>query len=115
VARANRQSAASSSSTAAWTILIASLAVGAATTVYGTTITCAEADARCRRRASLAIWGGVGIASLGSAIALGSMQHDDARPARASRALHLLLRAGADSERRVFGTSTQLSIAGVFD
>lgn len=51
-------------------IVLASIAAGAALTVYGLTIDCGPQDHACHRRASLPIFGGVGVASAGSIFGL---------------------------------------------
>lgn len=53
-----------------WYVLAASLLVGAALTTYGLGIDCDEHDHACHRRASLPIWGGVGVAASGSILGL---------------------------------------------
>jgi hypothetical protein len=69
-----------------WTILGFGVAVGASITAYGLTFECAgdepdaraasfpgttgESSDRCRRNASVAIWGGIGIMALSTAIGL---------------------------------------------
>jgi hypothetical protein len=57
-----------------WLVLGPSLVAGAACTGYGLLLDCAGADPSCPRRASLAIWGGVGIASLGSLVGMALLQ-----------------------------------------
>ena len=70
---------ASESATAGWALVVLSLAAGTAVTLTGLAIDCAEADRGCRRRSSLAIAGGVGVASLGSAIGLSLVQASELR------------------------------------
>jgi hypothetical protein len=112
-ARAQPQNASNRPSAVGWTVLIASLAAGAATTAYGLGISCEEADRDCSRHSSLAIWGGIGIASIGSAFALGSMQTDDAPPGTA-RALRWSVRTASGAEPRRSRATTLVSVAGVF-
>jgi hypothetical protein len=49
-------------------VIVASLTAGAALTSYGLTIDCAELDHACHRRAAAPIWGGVGVAAVGSLV-----------------------------------------------
>lgn len=70
---------ASDGSAAGWTLVVLSLAVGTAVTLTGLTIDCAERDRGCQRRSSLAIAGGAGIASIGSAIGLSLVQAAEVR------------------------------------
>jgi hypothetical protein len=58
----------------AWWIVIPSLALGAVLTGYGLSFDCARADTSCQRSASAAIWGGVGVASLGSLLGVSIVQ-----------------------------------------
>lgn len=51
-------------------VILASIATGAALTGYGLTIECSADDHPCHRRAALPIWGGVGVAALGSVVGL---------------------------------------------
>jgi hypothetical protein len=70
-----------------WAIVSGSLLVGGALTMLGLQVDCGPADTECHRRASLAIWGGVGVASVGSICGL-TLVHwgeDARRPARAPR------------------------------
>ena len=53
-----------------WLVVLPSLAAGAALLGYGLSIDCKQADIDCQRKASLAIWGSVGVASLGSLLGL---------------------------------------------
>jgi hypothetical protein len=55
-------------------IVLASIAAGAALTTYGLTVDCGLSDHACHRRASLPIWGGVGVASVGSIVGLVLLQ-----------------------------------------
>jgi hypothetical protein len=57
-----------------WLVIGPSLVAGAACTGYGLLHDCAGADKSCSRTASLAIWGGVGIASLGSIVGMALLQ-----------------------------------------
>ncbi len=63
-----------SSGTWGWYVLASGVAVGAAVTAYGFTIDCSETDLACRSRASLGIWGGIGIAAIASALGLAVVQ-----------------------------------------
>jgi hypothetical protein len=53
-----------------WLVIAPSLVAGTACLTYGLSQDCSEADTSCQRRASLAIWGSVGIISLGSLIGI---------------------------------------------
>lgn len=53
-----------------WVILGSGLLVGGAMTTYGLTFDCGHDSRACQREASIAIWGGFGIAAVGSAIGL---------------------------------------------
>jgi hypothetical protein len=53
-----------------WWVLGGGLVAGAALTTYGLTIDCATGDDGCGRRASLPIWGGIGLAALASGLGL---------------------------------------------
>jgi hypothetical protein len=53
-----------------WWVLGGGLVAGAALTTYGLTIDCATGDDACGRRASLPIWGGIGLAALASGLGL---------------------------------------------
>lgn len=59
-------------STASWGVIViaTSIAAGAALTGYGLTFDCSADDHACHRRASLPIWGGVGVAAAGSLVGL---------------------------------------------
>jgi len=67
-----------------WAVVGGSLLLGSAITIVGLGIDCGRADTECHRKASLAIWGGVGIASVGSICGLTLVQWgaDARRPAR---------------------------------
>lgn len=65
---------ASSSGTWGWYVVASGLVVGAASTTYGLTIDCSGSDLGCQSRASLAIWGGIGIAALASALGIAVVQ-----------------------------------------
>lgn len=58
--------------TATWgaIVIATSIAAGAALTGYGLTFDCRANDHACHRRASLPIWGGVGVAAAGSLVGL---------------------------------------------
>lgn len=58
------------SKTLGLTVVLASLAVGTAITVYGLSFDCGEEDHGCHRRANLPIFGGVGFAAAGSIVGL---------------------------------------------
>ena len=49
-----------------WLLIATSVCLGAAALSYGLTIECDDQDVPCQRHAGLAIWGGSGIASVGS-------------------------------------------------
>ena len=53
-----------------WLVIAPSLVAGTACLTYGLSQDCSELDTPCQRRASLAIWGSVGIISLGSLIGI---------------------------------------------
>lgn len=75
-------------------IVVASgIVAGGALTTYGLTFDCGDAARACQREASIAIWGGIGIASLSSAIGIAIVQMGRAR---------------------VQATATGLSMTGVF-
>jgi hypothetical protein len=57
-----------------WTVLGSGLALGGALTTYGLTFDCSDTARECQRRASIAIWGGIGIAALSSAIGIAIVQ-----------------------------------------
>jgi hypothetical protein len=57
-----------------WAVVVSSVVAGAALTLYGLTIECGDDDVSCQRRASLPIWGGVGVASLGTLIGIRIVQ-----------------------------------------
>lgn len=57
-------------------ITVLSLSLGAATTAAGLIPTCGD-DESCARHASLAIWGGIGIASVGGTFGIPLMLRDD--------------------------------------
>lgn len=57
-----------------WIVVIASLSVGAALTGYGLSVECRDSDTDCQRHAGLFIWGGVGVASTGSALGIAIVQ-----------------------------------------
>lgn len=57
-----------------WALVIPSLLGGGVLTAYGLSIDCGPLDTACHRRASLAIWGGVGVLSLGSAFGLAILE-----------------------------------------
>jgi hypothetical protein len=73
--------------TAGVVVIVASLAAGAALTGYGLTIDCAELDHACHRRAAAPIWGGVGVAAVGSLVGLRLIQTSVTRSS-ASLTLH---------------------------
>jgi hypothetical protein len=56
--------------TAGVVVILASLAAGAALSAYGLTIDCGPSDHACHRRAAAPIWGGVGVAAVGSLVGL---------------------------------------------
>ena len=58
-------------------VVLASIAAGAAVTIYGLSIDCSEQDHACHRRASLPIFGGVGLAAAGSIVGLTLMPSPD--------------------------------------
>ena len=62
-----------------WLIVVTSVGLGIATTAYGLTLRCADDDTECRRHTALAIWGGVGIAALGSTFGIVIVQVGQAR------------------------------------
>jgi hypothetical protein len=70
-------------------VVLASIAAGAALTGYGLTIDCSETDHACHRRASLPIWGGVGLASVGTLCGLALL------PARAADGSARLMLVGS--------------------
>lgn len=57
-----------------WLLVVPSLAAGAALLAYGLSIECAEHDTGCQRGAGAAIWGSVGIASVGSLLGISIVQ-----------------------------------------
>lgn len=61
-----------------WLVIAPSLVLGTASLTYGLLQDCAEVDTPCQRRASLAIWGSVGIVSLGSLIGISLMRSEAA-------------------------------------
>lgn len=61
---------ASASSAPSIAIIVASIAAGVAITAYGLSFDCGEDDHSCHRRASLPIFGGVGVAAAGSIVGL---------------------------------------------
>lgn len=65
-----------------WLVIAPSLVVGTASLTYGLSQDCSEVDTPCQRRASLAIWGSVGIISLGSLIGI-SLSRSDAASTQA--------------------------------
>lgn len=65
-----------------WLVIAPSLVLGAASLTYGLSQDCSEVDTPCQRRASLAIWGSVGIISLGSLIGI-SLSRSEAAAAQA--------------------------------
>ena len=62
-----------------WLVVVTSVGLGVATTAYGLTLRCADDDTECRRHTSLAIWGGVGIASVGATFGILIVQIGQAR------------------------------------
>ena len=60
-------------------VILASLAAGAALTGYGLTFDCADLDHACHRRAAAPIWGGVGVAAVGSLVGLRLIQTSTTR------------------------------------
>lgn len=69
-----------------WLLVFPSLAAGGGLLAYGLSIECAEQDTGCQRGAGAALWGGVGLASLGSLLGLAVVQAGRALPAPASPA-----------------------------
>lgn len=65
---ASRAGPASVSTGAGLAVIFASIAAGAALTIYGLSIDCEPLDSGCHRRASLPIAGGVGLAATGSLV-----------------------------------------------
>jgi hypothetical protein len=57
-----------------WWIVGAGLVAGTALTAYGLTFECSDTDMSCRKAASVAIWGGAGVAALASAVGLAVVQ-----------------------------------------
>ena len=51
-------------------VVLPSIIAGSTLTAYGLSIDCAPTDTPCHRRAGLAIWGGIGVVSLGSALGI---------------------------------------------
>jgi hypothetical protein len=80
-----------------WLVIGPSLVAGAACTGYGLSLDCASTDGACRRKASLAIWGGVGISSLGSLIGLALLESQGASRQGTATALDLQLELSRDS------------------
>jgi hypothetical protein len=74
-----------------WLVLGSSLVAASASMSYGLSLDCADADRPCQRRASLAIWGSVGIVSLGSVVAIVLLQPHAASPQAQGAALDLQL------------------------
>jgi hypothetical protein len=64
------------SAAATWGVIVvlASIAAGASLTAYGLTIDCGDDDHACHRRAALPIWGGVGVAAVGTVVGLRVIQ-----------------------------------------
>jgi hypothetical protein len=58
-----------------WLVLGTGVAAGAALTTYGLTFDCGDDQHPCQRRASIAIWGGLGIAALSSAVGIAIVQN----------------------------------------
>lgn len=61
-----------------WLVIAPSLVLGTASLTYGLSQDCSEGDTPCQRRASLAIWGSVGIISLGSLIGISLLRSEAA-------------------------------------
>jgi hypothetical protein len=57
-----------------WWLVIPSLGASAALLTYGLSIDCADADTECQRKASLAIWGSMGMASAGTLLGIRIVQ-----------------------------------------
>jgi hypothetical protein len=62
-----------------WLLLGSGIAAGGALTTYGLAQGCSSGDTACERHASIAIWGGLGIASLSSMFGLAIVQSERAR------------------------------------
>ena len=96
----------------AWWVIIPSLALGALTTGYGLSFDCAQADTACQRSASVAIWGGVGIASFGSLLGVSLIQTTTAAPPKSGSVAGLRLELEASSERGYLPRGAQLQLSG---
>jgi hypothetical protein len=62
-----------------WILVGAGIVAGGALTTYGLTFDCLETSLDCQRHASLAIWGGLGIAGASTAIGIAVVQAGRAR------------------------------------
>jgi hypothetical protein len=63
-----------------WAVVGLGIATGAALTSYGLTFDCNnDTDHACQRSASIAIWGGIGVAMLSSAVGLVIVQNGQRR------------------------------------
>ena len=62
-------------------VVASSVVVGGGVTTYGLTLDCAKGDDACRWSTSLAIWGGLGGAMVGSLVGL-AIVHDGKRSVR---------------------------------
>ena len=71
-----------------WVVVAASMVAGTVLTVHGLRIECGATDTGCQRKASLAIVGGVGVASLGSLIGL-TVVRAESRAGGPSAVLHV--------------------------
>jgi len=60
----------SASTGTGWTVAIASVALGGVITTVGSMVDCSRGDLECARWASLGIWSGIGVASIGSVVGL---------------------------------------------
>jgi hypothetical protein len=69
-----------------WYVVASSVALGIGTTIYGLTFRCSDTDESCARNAGLAIWGGAGIAAVGTGFGVMVVQLGQARARVAPKA-----------------------------
>jgi hypothetical protein len=72
------------SSRVGWTVAIVSTAAGGVLTTVGALIDCSRGDFECARWASLGIWSGIGIASVGTIVGLLMVTAARSAPVRVS-------------------------------